>query len=264
MALRNFKNFALTTLGAGIDAVATTNMNLGAGGAAKLPSAPFTGIVWNSTDFATPDLDPGAEVLLFTSVTSDTVNAFTRAQEGTAAVAHNTVGKTYKLLATLTADLITTHLPRTLLSAKGVVGVSATVAASVMPGSAAFSIPAGFLGVGDRVVIEMDLIRRGAQNTQGMLHNLLWNGASVYGGTLASGATENQVRIRADALVQSATSEAVNCTVHRDASWTGNRILSTAALATAITVDLQSWWGAATTDTLGLEHVLLLVYKAST
>src|SRR5690349_13256272 len=103
MGLRYFKNFAVTTLGAGFAAGVTTNMNLGSGGAAKLPIAPFVAIVWNSTDYATPDLDPSAEVVLFTSVTSDTVNAFTRAQEGTADVAHNTGGKTYKLMATVTA-----------------------------------------------------------------------------------------------------------------------------------------------------------------
>jgi hypothetical protein len=103
------KNFAISTLPAGITN-ADVSFNCGTGDGAKFPApgtdGPFNIVIWNSTDYATPAQDPSVEVLRVTARTADAFT-ITRAQEGTSAVAHNTVGKTYKIVLALTAKTLT-------------------------------------------------------------------------------------------------------------------------------------------------------------
>lgn len=83
------------TVSTGYDQNATSIV-LTAGGGATLPTAPFDVAWWNSTDYATPTLDPHYEVVRVNAIVVDTLTVV-RAQEGTAASTKNTAGKTYKM-----------------------------------------------------------------------------------------------------------------------------------------------------------------------
>lgn len=262
MALDRFKNFAVVTLGGTIDAAVTTNLNLGTGNAAKLPAVPFNAVIWNSTDYATPDLDPNTEILRFTSVTSDTVNVFARAQEGTAAATHNTGGKTYKLLATVTAKALQ-DISRTLVSGVGVLDSTVTVATTFLP--SAITIPAGAIAVGDRLIIQAFWRRRnpGAmQNTvQGTISTTL-GGASLPGsfGFLAA---ENTFDVITKINFRSSLKQSWLFIGTRPSSqiYSGDAI-TTLDETTALTVDIQGNWNSAATDTLSLEHYEITLQKA--
>ncbi len=98
------KNFAKTTLAAGITSGATS-CTVASGTGGRFPAAPFNATIWNQTDHTSPDdaFHAGAgEIVRVTSVATDTLT-ITRAQEGTSAVAHNTSGKTYGIIAGVTA-----------------------------------------------------------------------------------------------------------------------------------------------------------------
>lgn len=102
MALNQTKNFAKVTVlnpyGAG-----DTSIVLQTGHGAKLPTGtPFNVVWWNSTDYADPSDDPNVEVVRVTNIATDTLTV-TRAQEGSTATTKNTAGKTYKMIAGLTA-----------------------------------------------------------------------------------------------------------------------------------------------------------------
>lgn len=113
MAIDNAKNFAKVTVSTGYDAAATTIV-LSASEGAKLPSVPFNAVWFNSTDYTDPTDDPNKEIVRVTNITTDTLTV-TRAQESTSAATHNTGGKTYKMIAGLTAKTINTDLPATYL-----------------------------------------------------------------------------------------------------------------------------------------------------
>ena len=108
MALNNAKNFAKVTVSAGYDAAATS-IDVGSGEGAKLPSVPFNATWWNFTDYPDPSDDPNVEIVTVTNIVTDTLT-ITRAQESTSAATHNTGGKTYKLIAGLTAKVINTDI----------------------------------------------------------------------------------------------------------------------------------------------------------
>lgn len=102
MALNQTKNGAKVTVlnpyGAG-----DTSIVLQTGQGAKLPTGtPFNVMWWNSTDYADPSDDPNAEVVRVTNIATDTLTV-TRAQEGSTATTKNTSGRTYKMVAGLTA-----------------------------------------------------------------------------------------------------------------------------------------------------------------
>lgn len=101
MSLDAFKNFALGTLSAGI-ASGATSLAMTAGQGTRFPAVPFNAMLWNSTDFTSPDQDTAVEIVRVTAISTDTFT-ITRAQEGTADVNHNTGGKTYALCAGVTA-----------------------------------------------------------------------------------------------------------------------------------------------------------------
>jgi hypothetical protein len=98
------KNFAKVTLSTGYSSAATTVV-LNSGDGLKLPAAPFNATWWNFTDFPDPSDDPNVEIVRVTAIATDTLT-ITRAQEATAAANHNTAGKTYKMIAGLTAKVM--------------------------------------------------------------------------------------------------------------------------------------------------------------
>ena len=104
----NTKNFAKVTVSTGYDASATSIV-LSSGNGAKLPTPPCNVTWWNFTDYSDPSDDPSVEIVRVTSVSTDTLTV-TRAQEGTTATVKNVAGKTYRMLAGLTAKVLNTDV----------------------------------------------------------------------------------------------------------------------------------------------------------
>lgn len=109
MALDAVKNLVKVTVSTGYNASATSIV-LQSGQGAKMPSAPFNLIWWNSTDYPDPADDPNAEIVRVTNVSTDTLT-ITRATEsatgGGTASTKNTAAKTYQMMLALTAKMIT-------------------------------------------------------------------------------------------------------------------------------------------------------------
>lgn len=111
------KNFAIVTVSTGY-ASGATSVALSSGHGAKLPAPATDGnfnlVWWNSTDYANPADDPNVEIVRCTARSTDTLT-ITRAQEGTSDVNHNTADKTYKMILSPTAKMISdidTYLPK--------------------------------------------------------------------------------------------------------------------------------------------------------
>jgi hypothetical protein len=109
MSLDVAKNFSKVTVSTGYDGSATTVV-LSASEGAKLPTVPFNAVWFNSTDYTDPTDDPNKEIIRVTNIATDTLTV-TRAQESTSAATHNTGGKSYKMIAGLTAKVINTDIP---------------------------------------------------------------------------------------------------------------------------------------------------------
>ncbi len=109
MSLDTAKNFAKVTVSTGYDASATSIV-LTTGHGAKLPAAPFNAVWWNSTDYADPSDDPNVEIVRVTAISTDTLTV-TRGQESISASTKNTGGKTYKMIAGMTAKTVNTDIP---------------------------------------------------------------------------------------------------------------------------------------------------------
>lgn len=159
MSLDNAKNFAKVTVSTGYDAAATSIV-LTTGHGAKLPTAPFNVVWYNSTDYSDPSDDPNVEVVRVTAISTDTLTV-TRAQESTSASTKNTSAKTYKMIAGLTAKVINTDIPGLAPSGIGWSLKSYTTA------SAAASVSIGSLGlVSDgRYKVILDCEPTGGTNT---------------------------------------------------------------------------------------------------
>lgn len=99
------KNFAKVTVSDDNYDADDTSIVLLSGEGGKLPTEPFNVVWWNATDYPDPSDDPGVEIVRVTAILTDTLTV-TRAQEGTAANDHNIAGKTYKMIAGLTAQTI--------------------------------------------------------------------------------------------------------------------------------------------------------------
>jgi hypothetical protein len=83
-----------------------TNITL-ASGYSNLPAAPYNMVWYNSTDYADPSDDPQSEIVRVTSQAGPAIT-ITRATEGpNVASVKNISGKTYVMLLTLTAKMIT-------------------------------------------------------------------------------------------------------------------------------------------------------------
>lgn len=100
------KNFAKATVTDGNYDASSTSIDLVTGHAARLPAAPFNAVWWNATDYPDPSDDTAAEIVRVTAISTDTLTV-TRGQEGTTAEDHNQAGKTYFLIAGMTARTIT-------------------------------------------------------------------------------------------------------------------------------------------------------------
>lgn len=98
---KTFLHRGIATLAAGIDADDVT-ATLVAGDSGVLDAAAtrnINAVIWNSSDYPEgPQADPDAEDVLITAASGTAISAMTRAQEGSSAAAHNTSGKTYKLM----------------------------------------------------------------------------------------------------------------------------------------------------------------------
>jgi hypothetical protein len=103
--LDNFVNFAKSSLASGGISSSTTSITLVTGGASRFPAAPFNATIWNASNYSDPSDDPAHEIVRVTVVTGD-VFTVTRAQEGTAALAHNGFGKVYYIAASITAKTL--------------------------------------------------------------------------------------------------------------------------------------------------------------
>jgi hypothetical protein len=100
------KNFAKAIVFDGNYDASSTEIDVVAGHGARLPAAPFNAVWWNITDYPDPSDDPDKEIIRVTVVATDTLT-ITRAQEGTSANDKNTAGKTFALIAGMTARTIT-------------------------------------------------------------------------------------------------------------------------------------------------------------
>jgi len=124
----NKKNFAKVTVDATGYSSAATSVTLLSGHGLKLPTVPFNAVWWNSTDYSDPSDDPNVEVVRVTTVSTDTLTV-TRGQESITATSKNTAGKTYKMLAGLTAKDFNTDL-----SSLGV-ATATSINGSIIPSS---------------------------------------------------------------------------------------------------------------------------------
>ncbi len=107
MPLDAYKNFALSTLTAGINSAATS-LTVQSGHGARFPAVPFNATIYNSTDYtdaATAFHAGQAEIIRVTAKSGDSFSTILRGQEGTTALNLNTGGKTYTIFAGLTARM---------------------------------------------------------------------------------------------------------------------------------------------------------------
>lgn len=106
-------NFGVVILASGGINASQTSFNLATGYGAKLPDpatkGPFWLTIFDWTTYRTAWKDSSAEIIKVTARAGDAVPACVRGQQGTPAAAHNTVGKTYYGVLSLTAfDVIET------------------------------------------------------------------------------------------------------------------------------------------------------------
>ena len=102
------KNLAKVEVTNGYNSTATTIV-LSSGDGAKLPAPATDGefnlVWWNSTDYPDPSDDPNVEIVRCTAKTNDTLTV-TRGQEGITATAKDEIGKTYKMILSLTKKVM--------------------------------------------------------------------------------------------------------------------------------------------------------------
>jgi len=103
----NLVNFGKAVLSTSYDASATSIV-LSPTDFAKLPqTAPYNLVWWNHTDFPSPEDDSAVEIVRVTGLNAGTYTlTIARAQEGTAAVDHNTADKEYWLMNGLTKSVM--------------------------------------------------------------------------------------------------------------------------------------------------------------
>ena len=97
------KNFARSTLSAGI-AAGATSFSVVAGEGARFVAGTEYVSIWNSTDYGSADLDPNKEIVRISSRSTDAFTISARGQGGTSDVNHNTGGKAYTVQQCLTAE----------------------------------------------------------------------------------------------------------------------------------------------------------------
>lgn len=94
-------NFAKVLVVGNYDEI-TTTITIQAGQGGRLPDTPFNAVWWNATDYPDPSDDPGVEIVRVTGNTEDVLTV-ERGQENTVGADHNVSGKSYYMIAGLTA-----------------------------------------------------------------------------------------------------------------------------------------------------------------
>lgn len=114
MSIGNFTNFAVGHLVGGIEAD-STELRLVSGHAASFrQDAPFEAIVWNSTDFPSPEWAAKkgeVAVIMVTAKTGDVFTIETGSDADFPLKALNAFNRTYEIRAPLMADLFNTVIP---------------------------------------------------------------------------------------------------------------------------------------------------------
>lgn len=177
-----FSNFAVSTLTGTLTNVATT-ASVASGDGARFPSVPFNASIWDSTTYTAPDLDPAREIVRVTARATDALT-FTRAQEGTAAVAHS---NTVSILAGLTAKTLNNDVSRMLFD----MNTNPPPAAAGAAGEVSYMtrvIAAGTLEIGDAIDIWTQW-RHGGGTANAPRYGLKF-GATYVNAILGIGATE--------------------------------------------------------------------------
>ena len=108
MTLDPVTNFGKVIVSIGYDS-SSTSIVLQTGHGAKLPDpvtyGAFNLVWWNFTDYPDPSDDPNVEIVRCIIKSTDTLTLI-RAQEGISASTKNTIGKTYKMILSLTKKMI--------------------------------------------------------------------------------------------------------------------------------------------------------------
>lgn len=145
--LTNFKDFAVGTVSTGYDAAAVAIV-MTTGHGANLPAAPFYAYWWDSTTYVSPDLDPQRELIYVGARAGDNLSSISRGQGDDAASTKNTAGKTYKLMATISAKEMDNRT-----KALGVAGPSGNLtmvlASAETDVANVVTVPANWLRAGD-------------------------------------------------------------------------------------------------------------------
>lgn len=168
----NFTNFAKSHLASGITSGATS-LSVATGDGAKFPAQPFNATIWNSSDYFDPSDDPNREIVRVTAVSTDTFT-ISRAQEGTAAVAHNAAGKTYGLLATLTAKTVV-ELATTIESDVSMLGdlIATDIAAPATPSAGKTRVYVDSTSKNIAAKNDAGTVNHGVQTKPAVSHNFL-------------------------------------------------------------------------------------------
>ena len=99
------KNVAKGTVSTGYNSTAIEIL-LTTGDGARFAEPPFNAVWWNATDYPDPSDDPDVEIVRVHAIVAGDTLGIIRAQEATTATNKNIAGKTYKLLAGLTAKFL--------------------------------------------------------------------------------------------------------------------------------------------------------------
>lgn len=254
MPLDTLKNFAKGTVSAGYNAAAVS-IDLSAGHGARMPATPFNAVWWNATDYADPSDDPNVEIVRVTGVVTDTL-AITRAQEGTAASTKNDGGKTYKIMACLTAASFD-NLPRII---KQTATPPATNVTNVTGANLyTYAIPAGAMQVGDRIVITGE-IKRNTGTTSGANPKFVFGATSTAATGL--GAAELVLGFEVSILVTGANTQTIHVKYFRGTG-AGNQLAATSATEVSSgAVNFSVQFTTTTTDTFDLSAFVVVRYPA--
>lgn len=151
---------------------------------------------------------------------------------------------------------------RTLFAGAGLTGqTTVTTPASLF--SSAPAIPAGFLVAGDLLACTFYIVRRGSQHTQSITIDAKVGGTSIIGNIGTSSSTDI-IKIPFDIVIVSTTSQAVHFNDFFGGALNGGSgFTSVNTATTALAIDVLAAFGAAATDTLGLEHYSISLTRAA-
>lgn len=197
-------NFGKVTVD-GLYSSAATTVDLETGHGSRLPSTfPFPLVWWNADDYQDPADDPNKEIVSVTNRSGDTLTV-ARGQEGTSAVAHDTSGKTYKMVLGITKKMydeifVSMGLLPKLLHQDNVVNeIANTVTESDL---VSVSVPAGTISHTNKRALRLTLIGTLLNNSGGgvtFTFRVYWGGALHLTfdahGSIGSSASSREFRV---------------------------------------------------------------------